>query len=209
MPRIANPVGAVRDRIRAAAFSAFMEKGYAGANTREIAARAKVSKQKLYELYQDKDAVLADCIKSRAERARRPLELRSVSDAAGLKSALEEFGTSILLELSQPNVVAVFRLGVIEAQKSPQVGRTLDALGKRPNRKMLSDFLLQAQRAKLLAPGNVETMVGEFFRLLWGDTMLSLLLGTEKAPSSQEARARAREATTALLSLHAPRGKAG
>ncbi|SRR5229473_1348627 len=209
MPRAANPVRAVRDRIRAAAFSAFVEKGYAGTNTREIAARAKVSKQKLYELYPDKQAMLADCIKVKAERARRPLELRSVSEAGGLKSALEEFGTSFVLELSQPNVVAVFRLAVMEAQKSPQVVRTLNTLGREANRKRLSEFLRQAQRAKLLAPGDVEAMTREFFRLLWGDTMLSLLLGTEKAPSPQEARAQARAATTALLNLHAPPGKAG
>src|SRR5262249_43778895 len=121
MARIPHPIQTVRDRIRQAAFSAFLEKGYEGTSTREIAARAKVSKQKIYQLYEDKDAMLADCIKSKVKRARRPLELRSVSDAGGLESALEEFGTSFVLELSQPRVVALFRLAVLEAQKSPQV----------------------------------------------------------------------------------------
>jgi len=207
MPRIPHPVQTVRDRIREAAFSAFMEKGYEGTSTREIAARAKVSKQKIYELYEDKDAMLADCIKSKAERARRPLELRSVSDADGLKSALEEFGTSYVLELSQPKVVAVFRLAVLEAQKSPQVVRALNTLGKEASIKALSEFLRQAQRSRLLASGDAETMARQFLSLLWGDTMLSLLLGTRNAASSQEARARARAATTALLSLHGPDAK--
>jgi len=209
MPRIPHPVQTVRDRIREAAFSAFMEKGYQGTSTREIAARAKVSKQKIYELYEDKDAMLADCIKSKAERARRPLELRSVSDADGLKSALEEFGTSFVLELSQPKVVAVFRLAVLEAQKSPQVVRALNTLGKESSIKALSEFLRQAQRSRLLASGDAETTARQFLSLLWGDTMLSLLLGTKSAASSHEARARAREATTALLSLHGPDAKAG
>jgi AcrR family transcriptional regulator len=209
MPRIPHPVQAVRDRIRQAAFSAFMEKGYAGTSTREVAARAKVSKQKIYELYEDKDAMLADCIKATAERARRPLELRSVSDADGLKSALEEFGTSFVLELSQPKVVAVFRLAVLEAQKSPQVVRALNTLGKESSIKALSEFLRQAQRSRLLASGDAETMARQFLSLLWGDTMLSLLLGTKSAASSHEARARARAATTALLRLHGPDAKTG
>jgi len=209
MPRTANPVRAVRDRIRQAAFSAFIEKGYAGTSTREVARRAKVSKQKIYELYEDKDAMLADCIKATAERARRPLQLQSASDSGGLKSALEEFGTSFVLELSQPKVVAVFRLGVIEAQKSPQVGHALNRMGKEPSIKALSEFLRQAQRAALLAPGDAETMARQFLSLLWGDTMLSLLLGTKNAASPHEARARARAATKAFLSLHGPGPKTG
>ena len=209
MPRTPHPIRAVRDRIRQAAFSAFMEKGYAGTSTREVAARAKVSKQKIYELYEDKDAMLADCIKTTAERARRPLELRSASDARSLKSTLEEFGTSFVLELSQPRVVAVYRLGVMEAQKSPRVGHALNTLGKDSSIRALSEFLRQAQRTGLLVPGDAETMARQFLSLLWGDTMLSLLLGTKKALSPQEARIRGRAAAAALLSLHGLGGKTG
>jgi len=144
MPRTPHPIQTVRDRIREAAFSAFLEKGYEGTSTREIAARARVSKQKIYQLYKDREAMLADCIKSTAERARRPLVLRSVSDADGLKAALEEFGKSFVLELSQPNVVAVFRLAILETQKSPQAVRALNTLGREASMKALSEFLRQA-----------------------------------------------------------------
>src|SRR5215831_4740481 len=65
-----NPTQALKQRIREAAFSTFMEKGYAGTNTREIAARAKVSKRELNALYDDKQAMLADCIRFKAEPAR-------------------------------------------------------------------------------------------------------------------------------------------
>src|SRR5215470_17503192 len=63
-----NPTQTLKQRIREAAFSAFMEKGYAGTNTREIAARAKVSNRELYALYEDKRAMLADCIRFKPER---------------------------------------------------------------------------------------------------------------------------------------------
>src|SRR5215510_11285630 len=130
-----NPT--LKQRIREAAFRTFMEKGYAGTNTREIAARAKVSKRELYALYEDKQAMLADCIRFKAEPARQPLQLEPVQDMPALRSALEAFGTSLLTELTQPTVVAVFRLAVLEAQRSPQVVRTLNALGKEANTQTL------------------------------------------------------------------------
>ena len=65
MPRAKGSIQAVRQRILEAAFAAFREKGYAGATTREIAARAKVSKRDLYTLFPDKQTMLAACIRSR------------------------------------------------------------------------------------------------------------------------------------------------
>jgi len=201
-----NPTQALKQRIREAAFSAFMEKGYAGTNTREIAARAKVSKRELYALYKDKQAMLADCIRFKSERARQPLPLEPVQEMPALRSALEAYGTSFLTELTKPTVVAVYRLAVLEAHRSPHVVRTLNALGKEANTQNLARFLRQAQKAKLLRPGNPTTMARQFRALLWGDTMLSQLLGTEEALSPQEARKRAKEAVEALLRLHGMHG---
>jgi len=86
-----NPTKSLRERIREAAFTTFMEKGYAGTNTREIAARAKVSKRELYALYEDKQAMLEDCIRFKAERPRQPLPLQPVQEMPALRSALEAF----------------------------------------------------------------------------------------------------------------------
>jgi len=201
-----NPTQPLKQRIREAAFSTFMEKGYAGTNTREIAARAKVSKRELYALYEDKQAMLADCIRFKSERARQPLPLEPVQEMPALRSALEAYGTSFLTELTKPTVVAVYRLAVLEAHRSPEVVRTLNALGKEANTQNLARFLRQAQKAKLLAPGNPTTIARQFTALLWGDTMLSLLLGSEGPPSPQDARKRAREAVRALLRLYGLHG---
>jgi len=45
-------------------------------------------------------------------------------------------------------------------------------------------------------------MARQFLALLWEDTILSLLLGTETPPSPEEAQKRAREAVRALLRLY-------
>jgi hypothetical protein len=50
--------------------------------------------------------------------------------------------------------------------------------------------------------GGDETEVRAFGGLLWGNLMVSLLLGVAKRPNSREVAARARDATAAFLQLH-------
>jgi AcrR family transcriptional regulator len=61
-----------RGRILCAAFSAFMERGYEGASTLDIATRAKVSKRELYTLFDNNHAMLAACIAERPSRCGSP-----------------------------------------------------------------------------------------------------------------------------------------
>ena len=78
MPRtrqtIDEPI-ALRRRILRAAFEEFMQRGYAGTSTLDIASRAKVSKRDLYAEFGSKHAMLEACIAERAERMRQPLQL--------------------------------------------------------------------------------------------------------------------------------------
>jgi AcrR family transcriptional regulator len=200
-----SPIEAVRQRILGAAFAAFMERGYAGTTTREIASRARVSKRELYTLFEDKQAMLAACIRTRAQRALRPLELGPVRDRRAFQSRLEAYGTSFLLEISQPTVVALYRLAILEAESSPEVGRALSTSGREAIGHALSDFVRQAQAARFLGKGDPSTIAGRFMSLLWGNTMLGLLLHAEHAPDEEAAKRRARDAVAALLRLFPPR----
>src|SRR3981189_3895077 len=64
-----------RRRILDAAFSAFMESGFAATSTLEIATRARVSKRELYALVGSKQEMLAACIGERAKRLAMPADL--------------------------------------------------------------------------------------------------------------------------------------
>jgi AcrR family transcriptional regulator len=202
--RAKSPIPAVRLRILNAAFAAFLEKGYAGTTTREIAARARVSKRDLYALFDDKQAILVACIRPKAQRMTQPLELQPGNDRASLLSALEAYGTSFLLEICQPNVVALYRLAVSEAPSSPEVGRALDTFGKEANKRTLADFVRQAQAARLLGKGDPATVAHQFMSLLWAGTMLGLLLRAEEPPARAAAQRRAREAAEGVLRLYPP-----
>jgi hypothetical protein len=58
-----------------------------------------------------------------------------------------------------------------------------------------------AQASGLLT-GRPAELAEQFGGLLWGNLMVSLLLGVAERPNSRELAARARDATTAFLQLH-------
>ncbi|HET9578743.1 MAG TPA: TetR/AcrR family transcriptional regulator [Usitatibacter sp.] len=191
-----------RERILAAAMRAFIEHGFADATTLEIATRARVSKRELYALVGNKEEMLAACIAGRGSRMRLPEGFPAPADRASLRTALRRFGATILRELTDPNVAAVFRLGIAEAKRSPGIGRSLDAMGRQPARAALEALLRPAQASGLLADGDLDAMMSHFVGLLWGDLLVWILLGVDKAPGAAQIERRADAAASVFLAAH-------
>jgi AcrR family transcriptional regulator len=167
-----------RERILHAAGELFTRHGFADTTMLEIATRARVSKRELYSLVGDKEAMLAACVAGRGSRMRLPEGYPDPVNRAGLVNALRAYGAALLRELTNPEVVATFRLGIAESKRSPAVARTIQEKGREPARAALAALLRSAQSAKLIAAG------------------------LEKAPNPKEIEQRAAEATDLFLSLH-------
>jgi AcrR family transcriptional regulator len=194
---------ALRERIVGAAFRAFTGEGYSETSMLEIATSAKVSKRDLYAEFRNKDAVLLACIAERAARMRLPADLPSPDSRENLESILMQFGRTVIREVSDQAVIAVYRLAIGEAQRSPEVATILDA-SRSVNRRALARLLGKAQANGILGPGKPEDMMEEFLALLWGDLMFRRLIGTAGVPKPAEIERRARRATQALLRLYVP-----
>ena len=192
---------AVRARILAAAFAAFMANGYAATSTLEIATRARVSKRDLYALVGNKQEMLMACIAERARRFQMPADLPVPRDRESLARLLASFGARLLREVSEPKVIAVFRLAIAEAANAPEVARTLDSTGREAGRTALRNIMQQAQTSGLL-DGRPAELAEQFRGLLWRDLMVSLLLGVAERPNEREIERRARDAAAAFLNLH-------
>ena len=193
-----NPV---RRRILGAAFSVFMERGFAETSTLEIATRAKVSKRELYTLVGNKQEMLVACISERAKRLRLPEDMPPVRDRKTLARVLVSFGAQLLREVSDPTVVGVFRLAIAEAERTPKVARALHTIGRETSSAALREMLTRARSSELL-DGDPAEMAEHFTALLWGNLMVGLLLRVADAPNANEIERRAREATTAFLRLY-------
>lgn len=191
-----------RRAILAAAYEVLMEQGYAGANTLEIATRAKVSKRELYAEFGSKAGILEALIASTAARMQTPLALPEPPDRAGLAAILTTYGITALTELTHPAVLAINRLAIAEAGGKSDVGRILDRSGREPNRLALGRLIGRAQQLGFLGEGEADRMSGQFFSLLFGDIPLRLLLGVIEPPDAREIARRAEAATDALLRLY-------
>ena len=192
----------LRERVLNAAFSAFMEKGYAAASTLEIATRAKVSKRELYQICADKPALLRQAIAERAQRMRLPLlDLPPATDREALAATLKALGTATLAGICDPAVRAVHRLVISESVHAPEVAQALDA-SRAAGRAALARTLARAQADRLLGKGDPAAMAADFFALLIGDLMVRLLLRVADPLSPQAIERRARDATEKFLRLY-------
>jgi AcrR family transcriptional regulator len=176
-----------RQRIVEAAFSAFMESGFAAASTLEIATRARVSKRELYALVGSKQEMLVACIRERAKRLQMPADLPEPHDREALARTLVTF--------------AVFRLAIAEAVRAPEVAEALNSLGIETSRAALRELMTRARSAGLVS-GDPSGMAEHFAGLLWGNLKVSLLLRVGERPSPREIARRARDATAAFLKLY-------
>src|SRR5499433_3652459 len=192
---------AVRERILEAAFAAFMKNGYATTSTLEIATRARVSKRELYALVGNKQEMLTASIRERAERLDVPADLPVLRDRETLAQVLASFGTKLVREVSNPTVIAVFRLAISEVIQAPEVARVLDSIARETSRAALRKIMARAQASGLLT-GPPAELAKQFAGLLWRDLQVSLLLGVAERPNPREIAKRARDAAAAFLQLH-------
>jgi AcrR family transcriptional regulator len=199
LPTAENPI---HERILSAAFQAFTEEGYAGTSTLDIATRAKVSKRDLYANFASKHAVLVACITSRANRIRLSPDLPAPNSRPMLASTLTAFATNLVLEISDPSVIATFRLAIAEATRSPEIAQALDTAGRDATRNALAELLASAQAARLIGPGEPAEMATQHLGLVWEGLMVGLLLGVAATPGPAEAERRATRATAAFMQLH-------
>src|SRR5258708_31265029 len=164
--RESSDAAAVRERILTAAFEAFLERGYAATSTLEIATRAHVSKRELYALVGNKQKMLIAAIAERAKRFKAPADMPVLRDRATLGQVLTAFGTRVVREVSDPHVVAVFRLAIADAVQAPGVAPTLDSLAPGTAPAAPRHIMTQA-RAPPLIHGNPADLAALVRRLVW------------------------------------------
>jgi AcrR family transcriptional regulator len=206
----ADPAGTdddKRERILQVAMETFLAHGFSAATTLEIATRARVSKRELYALVGNKREMLVACITRRARQLHVPADMPVVHDRDSLQQVLASFGTQLLREVSDPAVIAVFRLAIAEAANAPEVAQALDSIGREAGRAALRQIMDRAARSGLLE-GRASRLAEQFGGLLWCDLMVSLLLGVADRPGLRELGARARDAAAAFLRLHPMPGPA-
>jgi len=159
---------AVRERILGAAMETFMEHGFAARpRSRSRRARRFPSASSMRSSGTSRNA---RCVRGRARTAHAAARgLSRPTDAASLRSALRQYGATMLRELTDPGVLAVFRLAIAESKRSPGVAASIDKLGRQPARAALESLLRSARAAELLGDHHLPSMMARYQGLMWGD----------------------------------------
>jgi hypothetical protein len=137
---------------------------------------------------------------------RQPLKLASQvpESCEPLEATLVQLGKSILQGLSDPDVLAVYRLAIAESARAPEIARTLDQAGREANHLALGTWLVKAQAHGLIGRGDPATMAAHFLATLGGTLLIELLLRVRNAPTAGEIESRARGASESLMLLYPP-----
>ncbi|WP_186051551.1 TetR/AcrR family transcriptional regulator [Burkholderia gladioli] len=199
-----------RQRIIEAAFRIFAEKGYESASTLAIATQAKVSKRDIYANFSNKQDMLLACIEGRGQRMNLGAALPRATSAAMLEKVLASFASRLLVEVTDPIIITIYRLAIAEVARAPEIARTLDRIGRKASQQALTTWLAQAQQDELLGEGEAAALATEFLALAWNDLRTDLLLGVAPRPSAEALAEQARQAAAAFMRLHgkpAPRAR--
>jgi hypothetical protein len=137
---------------------------------------------------------------------RMPAGLPTPDTRDGLAATLAAFGKNLLRETSHPAVVAMFRLAISEAERSPEVAKAIAAC-RDAARQSVSALVVQAQSKGFLRAGRPREMADLFLALLREDLMMGLLLKVAARPGPLKTEQRATAATCTFLNVYgAPDG---
>jgi len=114
-----------RRGILEAATTVFLRNGYLGTSMDEIAALAGVSKQTIYKHFTDKEQLFSAIILGTIDRVGEPFYARidTLQDTDDLDKDLGALARRLITIVMQPQVLALRRLVIGEAERFPQLGR--------------------------------------------------------------------------------------
>lgn len=169
-----------RDAILDAAEKLFMEQGYERTGLAEIVKLSGGSLATLYELFGNKQGLLhALAARWRDEAMGDPFE----PDADGLKShadMLTDYARGRLETMRSPRAVALMRMLASESLRDRDFARQTYHDLHLPALRELSDVFAEWTAAGAAAIDDPEATAELFFSLISGDSVLSILMGTEE-----------------------------
>lgn len=142
----------VRKAILDATLSLFLEKGYSGTNTDEIAAVSSVSKQTIYRHFADKDDLVREAIKgviaTAEEQGADAFDVLAESD--DLERDLRVFARRHIEDVIQPDIMRMRRRIIAEVDRLPDIALAwYEAAPKRAAEKLASCFERLRERGLL------------------------------------------------------------
>jgi AcrR family transcriptional regulator len=193
-----------------AATRVFLDNGFRGTSMDAIARAAEVSKQTVYQHFDDKERLFAEVVRGAVKAVADPVstEIEQLGSGSDLAADLNELAVQQLSAVLQPRVLALRRLVIAEACRFPELGQAFFDHG--PGRTMNG---LAARFAELSRDGRLQlddpsTAASEFNWLVMAAPINeAMLLGRTTFPAADLALIADRAVAT-FMRAYGPRPQA-
>lgn len=202
MPRIAGQIDVSKNEAILDAAVQLMTESGLSASLEEIARRACVSKQTIYNHYGSKAEVVRAVIERRVHEITATLETPTAVEHPA--EALAEFGRVLLHAVLRPQGTAFMRMAMVGVAEMPEVAQAVYEAGPRTSRRRLAEFLkLETDAGRIACPDPQQA--AEFFAgMVLGSFQTATLLGVDTGLDEARIDRVAAEAAARFLKAYAP-----
>lgn len=200
MPRAAGQIDERKaEAVLDAAAELFSERGLA-VSIEEIARRAGVSRQTVYNRFGSKVEIARAVAARRAEAMAAPLNAHLGDPLA----ALTAFARNLLEKVACPRHVEMMRATMLAGADAPDLGPAVYDAGPAESKRRLAAYLAAQTEAGRLAVDDPEQAAGMFSGMVLGHRLTRGLLGLPLVEPGEDLDARAAECARRFLRAYAP-----
>ncbi len=201
MPRLAGQIDVSKTAAILDAAAEVLSVHGVAASMDEIARRAQVSKQTIYNHYGSKTELVRALCAQRVEDMTAGLE--SPEAALHPEEALASFGARLLRGLAELRSAAFMRMAMTSVAVMPEIAQAFYEAGPRASRARLAEFLrAETLAGRLACPDALEA--AEFFAgMVIGSYQSAALLGVDRGLDDAKIEALGQEAARRFLKAYA------
>jgi len=184
----------------------FVEHGYEGASTNEIAKRANCSKTTLYCRFPTKQELFIAVLERRMEEMFKEVFTALPMDGP-LEETLIEFGSRVLRVALSDEKIRLERVVSMEAERFPELGRRFYEVGPKRGQEQLSRYLKEQIKRGRLIEEDSQLMAEHLISLITGGPVHWRIFGLGGQCSSREQRKRLQAAVKTFLRAYSTRSE--
>lgn len=158
--------------------------GYEGTSLDAVVKKAGCSKSAIYELFGDKEGVLAALTEDIVAELANTLESFE-AEGAGVRETLRQFGKLAVELILEPRHVAIVRATMAVAWKHPRIGKRYYEVGPLRTRKALARYFADQAVTGALEISDPQEAARQFQSLLYMERLIAQMTGARGAPSAR------------------------
>ncbi len=185
-----------------AAGTCFLRSGFARTSMDAIAKQAGVSKLTLYSHFQNKDLLFKAMITGKCREFTPPRSIATLADAEPRK-ALTEIGLGFVRLMTNPGVLALFRVVATESVKNPKMARLLYETGPQRTLSQFAELLRAWVARDVVDVPDPDSAAGHWFSMLRGMMQFRLNLSLERQPTDEDIRRHVDDCVDVFLRAYA------